>query len=123
MIVDDDKLLLNMYQRKFEMAGHEVLSLTSGEEALERLRENYNPDIILLDIVMPSPDGLELLGMMRRESLADKAAVIILTNQGDSKEIEKAKSLSIAGYIVKAALIPSEVVEEVIKIASGWKSK
>jgi CheY-like chemotaxis protein len=123
LIVDDDKFLLNMYRSKFQKYDQEVLALTSGEEALSKLRENYAPDIVLLDIVMPKPDGLELLEIIRKENLIPKAAIIILTNQGEAKEIEKAKSLNIAGYIVKAALIPSEVVIEVLKIAEDWKAR
>jgi CheY-like chemotaxis protein len=119
MIIDDDELLLNLYKKKLEQEGHEVNTLTSGEKALNLLRENYNPDIILLDIIMPSPDGLEILETIRKENLVPNAAVIILSNQGDSKVIEKAKSLQIDGFIVKAALIPSEVVEEVLKIVSA----
>jgi CheY-like chemotaxis protein len=121
MIVDDDTLLLNLYKKKFEQEGHKVNTLASGEKALNLLRENYDPDIILLDIVMPFPDGLEILGTIRKENLAPKAAVIILSNEGNSNVIERAKSLQITGFIVKAALIPSEVVEEALKITSDWQ--
>ena len=123
MLVDDDRFLLNMYENKFKSYNQEVLSMSSSEEALSRLRENFDPDVLLLDIVMPALDGLELLGVIRKENLAPKAAVIILSNQGDSKEIDKAKSLGIAGYIVKAALIPTEVIVEVLKISSDWHLK
>ena len=123
LMVDDDRFLLNMYETKFKNFGHEVISLTSGEEALSKLREGLNPDAIVLDVIMPHPDGLETLNTIRKEKLALESAVIMLTNQGESSEIERAGKLGMNGYIVKAALIPSEVVAEVIRIAEEHKSR
>ena len=74
-------------------------------------------DIIILDMVMPEMDGVELLSKIRKENLAKDAAVIILSNQGQSSEIDRAKGYGIAGYIVKATTIPSEVLKEVIRMA------
>lgn len=121
IMVDDDRFLLNMYETKFQKYGHEVSAVTSTTEALDKLREGFNPDIVILDIIMPPPDGLETLEIIRKENLAPNAVFVMLTNQGDSKEIERAKKLNIDGYIVKAALIPSEVALEVIKIAEERK--
>src|SRR3989344_2722363 len=90
LMVDDDRFLLNMYETKFKNFGHEVISLTSGEEALSKLREGLNPDAIVLDVIMPHPDGLETLNTIRKEKLALESAVIMLTNQGESSEIERA---------------------------------
>jgi CheY-like chemotaxis protein len=66
-------------------------------------------------------DGLELLENIRKDKIAPNAIIVMLTNQGGSEEIEKARSLKVDGYLVKAALIPSEVVEEVLKIAEQHK--
>jgi CheY-like chemotaxis protein len=116
LIIDDDKFLLNMYSIKFSKNNFEVSSATSGEEALNKLKDGYNPDIILLDIVMPVMDGFEILENIKKNNLAPKASVIMLTNQGQLADIERAKSLGTSGYIIKATTIPSEVVEEVTKI-------
>jgi len=123
LMVDDDRFLLNMYETKFKNSGHEITSITSSEEALRKLREGLNPDVVVLDVIMPNPDGLETLSIIRKEKLASQAAVIMLTNQGESGEIERAQKLGMDGYIVKAALIPSEVVAEVIRIAEEHKSR
>jgi len=116
LIVDDDKFLLNMYSIKFSKKEFEVNSATSGEEALKKIKEGYQPDIVLLDIVMPGMDGFEILANLKKEDVAPKALVIMLTNQGQLSDIEKAKDMGISGYIIKATTIPSEVVEEVEKI-------
>ena len=68
---------------------------------------------------MPGMDGIELLEVIRKEKLAPSAAVIMLTNESDHERIEKAKSLGIKGFIVKAMSIPSEVVDEALKIAGS----
>lgn len=117
LIVDDDKFLLSMYTMKFTKEGMEVTSIPSPIDALEKLRAGLNPDIIILDIVMPEMDGVELLSKIRKENLAKGAAVVVLSNQGQSSEIDRAKGYGIAGYIVKATTIPSEVLREVIRMA------
>lgn len=116
LIVDDDKFLLNMYSIKFGRANYDVNSATSGEETLNKIKEGYVPDIVLLDIVMPGMDGFGILETIRKENLIPDAIIIMLTNQGQLADIEKAKTFGIDGYIIKATTIPSEVVEEVQRI-------
>ena len=119
LIIDDDKFLLNMYAVKFEKAGYEVKVADGSQKALDMLRDEYKADILMVDIVMPGMDGLELVDRIKKERLVPGAIIIMLTNQGGSTEIEKAKSLGVHGYIVKATSIPSEVVEEVINITKA----
>jgi len=116
LIVDDDKFLLNMYALKFKKQGLEVSTATSGSEALRLFDDGFEPDVMLLDIVMPVMDGLELLAQIKQKQLAPKTVIIMLTNQGQPTDIKKAEELGVEGYIVKATTIPSEVLEEVIKI-------
>jgi two-component system, chemotaxis family, sensor kinase CheA len=119
MIVDDDKFLLDMYRKKFESRGVSVDVSTTPLEALEKLRTDKKFDILVFDIIMPGMDGLELLETVRKEKLNEGSVIVMLTNEGDSAKIEKARSLGVDGYIVKATSIPSEVVEEVLKIADS----
>ena len=116
LIVDDDQFLLNMYSFKFGKENFDVTAITGGEEALRKLREGFNPDILLLDVIMPTVDGNELLNVIKKENLAPHAAIVMLTNQSKDSNVVNAKSLGIDGYIIKATTIPSEVVEEVLKI-------
>ncbi|HRH22671.1 MAG TPA: response regulator [Candidatus Paceibacterota bacterium] len=123
MIVDDDKFLLGMYSLKFQNNGLEAEAVLGSVEALKKLREGANPDILLLDIIMPYMTGLELLKTIREENLASRSVVIMLTNQSESSDIEAAKALGVEGYIVKASTIPSEVLTEVLKIYEKNKAK
>jgi CheY-like chemotaxis protein len=115
-LVDDDRFLLDMYAVKFKAAGHQVTAFQNGEEALKALREQPAPDAILLDIVMPGMDGFEILSAIRKESLVPTTKVIVLSNQGQESDLAKAKELGVAGYIIKASAIPSEVYSETLKI-------
>ncbi|MFA6272951.1 MAG: response regulator [Candidatus Paceibacterota bacterium] len=116
LIVDDDKFLLSMYTVKFKNAGFEVDMANGGAEALSKLQDGNAPDILILDLIMPGMDGYEFLAKVREQKLVPKATVVVLTNQGQPEDIEKAKKYNVQGYIVKASTIPSEVLEEVMKI-------
>ncbi|MDO8564714.1 MAG: response regulator [bacterium] len=113
LLVDDDQFLLNMYGLKFTNSGFEVVTADSGEAGLKKLKEGLNPDIVLADIVMPLMDGLQFVQQAISEHLVPASRCIMLTNQGQSTDIDRAKELGVGGYIVKASTVPSEVVEEV----------
>jgi two-component system, chemotaxis family, chemotaxis protein CheY len=117
LIVDDDKFLLEMYRKKFEASGSTVDVSVGSEDALNKLRGGAKPDLLILDIIMPTMDGIELLETIRKEKLVEDAIIIMLSNESDPTRIAEAKKLGIKGYIVKATRIPSEVVEEAMEIA------
>ncbi|MEO8637661.1 MAG: response regulator [Candidatus Taylorbacteria bacterium] len=121
LVIDDDAFLLSMYDIKFKKAGFNVIVSAGGNDALRKLREGLLPDAITVDIVMPDLDGIQFLQEMRRLHLAPLAAIIVLSNQSQSEDIENAKKYGIDGYIVKATTIPSEVVTEVEKIIQEKK--
>lgn len=116
IIVDDDDFLVDMYATKFGLSGASVDACKSGKSLLEKLQAGEVADLILLDIVMPDINGVELLKKIREEKLAEKIPVVMLTNQNDEKDVNEAKNLGVAGYIVKSAATPSEVVAETINI-------
>jgi len=122
LLIDDDKFLLDMYAIKFSKAGYEVKTIDTTMLAIKYIREGYTPDIILSDIVMPEMDGLDFVSAIRKEALIPKTIVIMLTNQGSSDDISRAKKLGVDGYIVKATTIPSEVLTEVEKITASKKA-
>ncbi|MES3005223.1 MAG: response regulator [Patescibacteria group bacterium] len=121
MLVDDDKFLLDMYSLKFKKSNFIVEAFPTSTAALEKLRTGGEFDVILLDIIMPTMDGLEVLKHIRDEKLVPNAVIIMLTNQAD--DFEKAKALVVDGYIIKATTIPSEVVEQVTSIYNTKKKK
>jgi two-component system sensor histidine kinase ChiS len=123
MLVDDDAFLLDMYALKFKNAGFDVTASVGGEEALAKLEEGYQPEIILLDIIMPKIDGLMLLDKIAENNYAKGALKIVVSNQGQQKDIEAIEGKDVAGYIIKALHTPSEVLEEVKKIYNSNSKK
>ncbi len=121
LIIDDDNFLLNMYAMKFQKDNFEVFTSNDGAAALKKVEDGLVPDAVLLDIIMPTMDGLKFLETLREKKLIPKSIVIILTNQTESADIEKAKQLGIDGYIVKATTIPSEVLKEVTRILKAHR--
>jgi|SRR3989339_47535 len=113
MIIDDDMFLLDMYAIKFKEKGWKVFPCQGGEEAIKEVRGGTTPDIILFDIVMPGMDGFEVMEAFSKEQLAPSALRVMLTNQSQDSDYERAKSLGAIGYLVKANSIPSEVVAKV----------
>lgn len=118
LLVDDDKLLIDMYSIKFNQAKFKVEPVFSGEEALEKLRGGLKPDLILFDIIMPGLSGLEFLATARQENLAPDAAYVVLSNQGQPNDIDEAKKNHVDGYIIKANTLPSEVLDQALEILS-----
>lgn len=110
LLVDDDKFLADMYSMKFTQEGYEVNACLSADDALAALKKGFDPDAVLFDLVMPGRDGFSFLQALGSEKLAVRAVKIALTNQSDDQEREKALSSGADRYIVKASMIPSEVV-------------
>jgi len=113
-IIDDDPFLLDMYNLKFQQAGYKVMCFTDSSEALEALRGEEKFDVVLLDLVMPKVDGFGLLQTIREENLCgEDTLIVILSNQGQDKDISRAEEFGIDGYLIKANTLPSEVLDYV----------
>jgi CheY-like chemotaxis protein len=121
LIVDDDKFLLEMYARKFKNAGYEVFLAVGSEDALSQLKSGLFVDIFLFDLIMPQIDGLELIKTVKKENYIPNATKIVLTNQGQQTDIDKANEIGVDGYIVKALHTPSEVLKIVEEIHQNKK--
>jgi two-component system alkaline phosphatase synthesis response regulator PhoP len=123
-IVDDDPFLLDMYNLKFQQSGYKVVCFTDSSSALEALRGEEKFDVLLLDLVMPKLDGFDVLRTIRQENLCgEETIIVILSNQGQDKDISKAEELGIDGYLIKANTLPSEVLEYVRNLISKKSKK
>lgn len=110
LLCDDDKFLVDMYSMKFTAGGYQVQACLSAHDALEALKQGFQADAIVFDLVMPEMDGFAFLEALKQGKLASGAALIALTNQSNDAEKERAESLGVDRYIIKASMIPSEVV-------------
>ncbi|GIW68870.1 MAG: response regulator [Candidatus Parcubacteria bacterium] len=119
MLVDDDQFLLDMYRTKFQSEGAEVVAYSNTKQALRSLQEGkVQPDVILIDMVMPEMDGVAFLQELRKLPRGSSFTAIMLTNQGQDTDQQAARQAGAEGFLIKANLTPSEVVREVARIVS-----
>lgn len=111
-IIEDDPVISQMYRMKFEADGFEVQLADNGRRGVA-LVETFKPDIILLDLQMPTMDGTEALTYIRKHDWGKDIPVIILTNLGEEEAPKALRALGIHSYIVKADLTPRQVVGRV----------
>lgn len=114
LLVEDEKMLADMYATKFSMEGYEIVSAYDGKEGLAAARRE-KPDIILLDIIMPKLDGFAVLKELKQDDATKGIPVILLTNLGQESDVKRGKELGADDYFVKANHSPQEVVEIVKK--------
>ncbi len=125
LLVEDDTILVEMYQAKFELEGHQVSVATNGEECLAILKD-FQPELILLDILMPKLNGFHVLKEIKKQPELRQIPVILLTNLGQAEvdmNQELAKALGVNDYLIKSHHTPDEVVQKAVKVlgASGQK--
>lgn len=112
LLVDDDAFLRDMYATKFIECGHEVEAAADGQEALRKMKEGEY-DVVLLDMIMPGMSGLDLLNEIKKTGLSEKTRFVVLSNQSENSDQTAANEAGAIGYIIKAEVIPSEVVKKV----------
>ncbi len=100
LIVDDETELVKAIRIRLEQAGYETLVAYDGLEGLEKAKKE-NPDLILLDIMMPDIDGFEVLRRLKENSKTKYTPVIMVTCKGEPQSLFKAKELRSLDYIVK----------------------
>lgn len=116
LLVDDDAFLRDMYAMKFAELGHVVDTAENGAQALTKLQQTQDFEVILLDMIMPGMTGVELIKSIKEHNPDYKTKFIVLSNQGQTEDIEEAHEVGASGYIIKAESIPSDVVKKVEEI-------
>lgn len=114
LLVEDDPMISEIYQKKFETAGFEVRVAGSGKAVLSAL-QSYAADVVLLDLVLPEMNGMEVLQALRdpKNGYRPDLKVIIFSNLNEKEDRDKAVKLGANGFIPKTEFSPSQLVEEV----------
>jgi two-component system phosphate regulon response regulator PhoB len=126
LLVDDEKLLLDMYSISLLKAGFDVIISTSSEQALTMLKNGYVPEAILFDINMPEHSGYEFLEQVALFPALKNTLKIALTNEGQDAGIERLKELGADAHLIKALYTPSQLthaVQEMLSNRSGVQNK
>ena len=110
LIVDDEHGVLKMYSQYLQNDGIEVFQASNGEDGFKMAKEQ-KPDVILLDIIMPRYNGLDVLKDIKNDPDIKNIPVFLLTNLPQESSGDKAKQLGASGYLVKAEYEPKMILD------------
>lgn len=112
LIIEDDKFLRELIVRKLTQEGFETVEAIDGEEGLRKIKEE-KPNLVLLDLILPTIDGFEVLTRIKEDPTLVSSPVIVLSNLGQREDIERSLKLGAIDYLVKAHFTPNEIIEKV----------
>ncbi|MFC1612249.1 response regulator [Patescibacteria group bacterium] len=114
LIVEDDELLLRALYLKLKKLGYTLASATNGQTAV-KVAQRVKPDLILLDLILPKLDGFGVLKILKSDPRLKNIPVIVLSNLGDEKDIQRAKKLGANDYLLKASTKLEQIQKKVFK--------
>ena len=117
LLVDDDPVILKLLQVNFEMEGFNVSTANDGVEGLEKARAE-RPDIVLLDIMMPRMDGLQVTKALKGDPETKDIPIILLSAKAQASDIQAGKDIGADDYLTKP-FDPLELLERVNELLEG----
>ena len=112
LIIEDDEFLRQLITKRIASEGFSVSSAVDGPDGLDKVKK-VMPDLVLLDLLLPTIDGFEVLAKIKSDKDTVNIPVIILSNLGQQEEIAKGLKLGAIDFLVKAQLTPEEIVEKI----------
>lgn len=122
LLIEDDQMLATVYSAKLEQLGYAYKYVSDGEAGINEV-ENFQPDVVLLDVILPKKDGFAVLKAIKSNKKTQKIVVILLTNLGQENDIKKGLDLGAASYLTKTNCTPTQVAAEIEKVAGKVKLK
>ncbi len=121
LIIEDEKDLLDSFSEILGDNGYEVVKCESGYSALDILKKRTKDfDVILLDLMMPGLDGLEVLRTIKSDSeVYGNSPIIVLTNMSSERVIKESFDLGAVSYLIKSELEYEDLVREVNKVVGA----
>ncbi len=118
LIVEDEPALRNIYVILFQMQKFDVSEAENGKVAIKRLEE-IEPDIIILDALMPVMGGIEFLQTIKIKKNYPNVKVLMLSNLSDAKTIATSQELGTSKYLIKASVNPAELLQAVNELLNS----
>jgi DNA-binding response OmpR family regulator len=112
LLVEDDNSLATVYVDRLEAEGFEVKRVENGEDALAAA-EGFQPDLVLLDVMMPEINGFDVLDILRNTPKTANLKVIMLTALSQESDKERAMSLGVDDYLVKSQIVIADVIDRI----------
>ncbi len=111
LLIEDEIYIQDLYKNILQSAGFEVITAIDGVDGLSKVLEK--PKIILLDIMLPKLNGLEVLKQLKSQPSSKNIPVILLTNLGQGEVIEQAFAMGAQGYFLKVDLKFDDLVKSI----------
>ena len=118
LIVEDDPLMLRMYEKVFTFEKYEVDTAANGEDGWEKVKKN-KPTLVLLDIMMPKMNGIQVLEKIKLDPETKEIPVVMLTNLSGEKDAEAALMKGAVKYIIKSKYEPKQITDMVKEIIAA----
>ena len=109
LIIEDEVAMAKMYRDKFQKAGYKVFLALTSEEGIE-LAGKEKPDLIVLDILLPTENGISFLGKLRKAPELKDLKVVALSNYDEPKTKQEARNLGVKEYLIKTDYTPKDLV-------------
>jgi DNA-binding response OmpR family regulator len=118
LLIEDEEIMVNLLQNRLEKAGYLVKVARDGVRGLSMIRE-LEPDLVLLDMMLPVLNGFGVLEKLYEEKLIPKLPVVIISNSGLPIEIEHALKLGVRDYLIKVNFEPNELLAKVSRLLAN----
>jgi DNA-binding response OmpR family regulator len=112
LLVEDDPFLSNLLKVRLQKENVDVTLARDGEEALKKIEEN-KPGLVLLDLILPKKSGFEILEKVSTDPQLKDMPIIILSNLGQTSDIQRGKELGAIEYYVKAKISIDDLVGKI----------
>jgi DNA-binding response OmpR family regulator len=122
LIIEDNENLSKLMQRVFEGKGFEVITVADGKQGFDVFR-SLKPDILLLDIALPSMNGYEILEERQKDEILKKIPVLVVSNSGQNVEISRLNQLGANDYMIKVDLTTEELYNRVTALLGNIRSE
>jgi len=114
LIIEDDVNVMKVLMTRLSDEGFSVLAATTGEEGL-KMALSEHPNIILIDIILPKMNGIEVVEQLRNDAWGKEARIIAVSNLTDETSMRKMEKMNVIKYIVKTDLSVEKLIEVVKK--------
>lgn len=122
LMVDDDKMLIDLYKERLGLAGFEVEIARNGEEGLAKVHE-FEPDLVLMDIMMPKVNGYEALASIKSDPKTKDIPVIMLSALMRDSNKSKALEAGAEDFIIKSEVMPIDIIKKIVAILGRYNIK
>jgi len=112
LIIEDDEFFRELISKKLSLSEFNVLEAIDGQKGIEKARE-LNPDLIILDLLLPKTDGFEVLSTLKSDNKTASIPVIILSNLDSKEDIERGLKLGASDFLIKSQFDSDEVINKI----------